>query len=262
MTHFRQAAAILAALVLGCGALQTPDLQHGVVTGQIQLSGTTQQQPYVYVLGSPDAYAEVKSDGTFRLDRVPVGQPQIVLFDGNAGCESVQVQVQGETESQMASLGRPLKRAGAILASANPASGVSTAQLTFTVQGAYRLQGVPGPAGARLWPLPAGSFTLQANLPGYRDSSAVVAVTESTDTPQVISLDIDSGSEHPGCNGSGGCENGLTCASEGECVECTSNSDCKALPNGFCANGRCGYPGEPIVRHAAPRAIAVLAALA
>ncbi len=239
MTYFRQPAPIIAALALACGALETPDLQHGVVTGQIQLSGTPPQQPYVYVLGSPDSYAEVKPDGTFRLDEVPIGQPQIVLYDGDLGAESVQVQVQGETESQMAPLGRPLKRAGAILAAANPASGVSTAKLTFTVQGT-RLQGVPGPSGARLWPLPAGSFTLHADLPGYREASAAVDVTEGLDQPKVISLDIDSDTEHPGCNGCGGCENGLKCASDGECVECIIEADCNS--GGVCdSDHRCRY---------------------
>lgn len=237
MIRRRLAAPTLAALVLGCGGLEIPDLDHGAVTGQI--SSAVAGKAYAYVLGSPDITVAAAADGSFRLDNVPAGTAQIVMFDGNVGAESVEVEVNGASVSHV-DLGRTLKPASAILAALSPVAGVSTAQLSFTVAGTP-LQNVPGFAGAKLWPLPAGRFTLLTSLPGFTEASVEVELDEGLDLPELISLDIDPGSAQPGCNGSGGCENGLKCASDGACVECTTNADCPG--SGVCEGSHCGYPG-------------------
>ncbi len=236
MIRFRQAAPLLAALALGCGALETPDLSHGALTGRIP---NAQAGAYAYVLGSPEVYALAEADGSFRLDAVPAGQPLIVLFDGNGSAGLYGIQVVGGNIAQLDVYGLPA--ASAILAAVNPAAGVSTALLTFTVDGT-RLHNVPGTAGARLWPLPPGSFTLRASLPGFHD--ALVSVNnlpEATDWPEVVSLDIDSESQSPGCIACGGCQSGLLCATDGKCVECNGNTDCNG-GTGVCYEHRCMYP--------------------
>ena len=78
MLDWRLAVPLLLTVGLACGRLDTPDLAHGAVTGQISgaLTGA-----YAYVLGLPDIYAPVAADGSFRLDQVPAGEPRIVMFD-------------------------------------------------------------------------------------------------------------------------------------------------------------------------------------
>jgi hypothetical protein len=236
---YRQAAiAFLAGCCTSCGALHTPDLGHGAVTGRIV--GARADLAYAYVLGSPEILARAASDGTFRLDHVPAGQPVIVLFDGDKGAEAVTLKVDGASVSTL-ELGRPLKPAGTILASANPLGGERATGLTFTVEGTP-LQAVPGEGGAYLFPLPAGTVTLRLDEPGYRGQSVSADVGEGKSSEVTVQLEVDTQDEHRGCLSSG-CESGLVCApADGRCYACVSDADCSG---GTCdpTGHRCLYGG-------------------
>ncbi len=237
MLRWRRAVPILLTVGLACGRLDTPDLAHGAVTGRISgaLTGA-----YAYVLGSPGVYATAAADGTFRLDQVPAGQPRIVMFDGVAGAESVPVQVEGASVSHV-ELGRPLRAAGAVLVAASPLSGSLPAGLTFTVDGTP-LRGVSGEAGsARLFPLPAGTFSISAVQPGFLAKRVDVDVAEGASAALELDLEVDAGDDRRGCV-SCGCEHGLACdPADGRCYQCVTNADCGA--NGTCTAAHvCGYP--------------------
>jgi hypothetical protein len=239
MSTYRQAAfALIVACSTGCGALHTPDLGHGAVTGSI--AGARAGQAYAYVLGSPEILAWAATDGTFRLDRVPVGQAVIVLFDGDRGAETVPLRVDAASESHV-DLGRPLEPAGAILASASPLGGHRATGLTFTVEGTP-LQSVRGEGGAYLFPLPAGTFTVRLEEPGYSARSVSASIDAGTSNELALDLDVNEQDQHPGCLSSG-CENGLVCApTDGRCYACVSNADCSG---GTCdpTGHRCMYGG-------------------
>jgi hypothetical protein len=162
------------------------------------------------------------------------------MFNGDAGAESVPVQVDGASVSHV-ELGRPLKVAGAVLVAANPLSGSLPAGLTFTADGT-RLRQVSGEGGsARLFPLPAGTFSISAAQPGFLARRVDVDVAEGADAPLELGLEVNIEDEHRGCV-SCGCEHGLACdPADGQCYQCVTNADCGQ--DGTCtAAHACGHP--------------------
>jgi hypothetical protein len=241
MSTHRTAIPFLVALGAACGQYQSPDLEHGAVAGRIP--GAT-DGAYAYVLGSPEIFARAQPDGSFSLDNVPAGQPRIVLFDGTAGAELMQVEVSGARRSQLAPE-RPLRPAGAVLVAGSPLRGVSSKGLKFSIEGTP-LRDVSGESGAaRIFPLPAGAFDVLAVQPGFRDKRLRVEVTGGTSGALEVELDVDEDDDDDakGCH-SCGCEGGLACADDGRCYPCATDSDCG--PGGTCTAGRlCSYaPGD------------------
>lgn len=235
----RRLRALPLALALGfaCGGLDTPDLQHGAVTGRIP---GARAGAYAYVLGAPDVLAQAAQDGSFRLDQVPAGQPRIVLFDGSSGAESLSVQVDGASVSHL-DPGRPLRPAGTILVAASPLSGALPTGLAFTVDGTP-LRQVSGASGvAQLFPIPAGSFAVLATQPGFQDRRVDVRVEEGGSGSLELDLDVASEDQRRGCL-SCGCEHGLACnPGDGRCYQCVTSADCGA--NGTCTPAHtCSYP--------------------
>ena len=232
-----RAAPLLLVLGLACGGLDTPDLQHGAVTGRIP---GARAGAYAYVLGSPEVLVQAAQDGTFRLDQVPAGQPNIVLFDGSAGAESLAVRVDGASVSHL-DPGRPLKPAATLLVAASPLSGALPTGLAFTVDGTP-LRQVSGESGvAALFPLPAGTFAVLATQPGFQEKRVDVEVGEGGSGSLELDLDVATGDQRRGCL-SCGCDHGLACNPvDGRCYQCVTNSDCGA--NGTCtASHTCSYP--------------------
>ena len=228
--------ALAAALALACGGFDTPDLAHGAVTGRIPGATTG---AYAYVLGAPEVLSPAAADGSFRLDGVPAGTPEIVLFDGAAGAERLPVEVKGASVSQL-DPGRPLARASALVVAADPLDGKLPTGLAFSVEGTP-LRQIDGQSGwAQLYPLPAGSLALVATQPGFQPARVEVALLEGVPGAVEVALSAAPPAEGGGCL-SCGCGRDLACdGSDGQCQRCVSNADC---PGGTCtAAGLCAYP--------------------
>jgi hypothetical protein len=238
MSSHRKAIPVLLALGAACGQYQSPDLEHGAVTGRIPGAAAG---AYAYVLGSPEIFANAEPDGSFNLDNVPAGQPKIVLYDGSAGAEMMQVEVSGAKRSRLEPE-KPLQAAGAILVAASPLRGVSPKGLKFTIEGTP-LRDVSGESGAaRIFPLPAGSFGVIAAQPGFREKRLRYEVSGGASGALEVELEVDDDDDDgaKGCR-SCGCEDGLYCADDGRCYACATDADCG--PGGTCTASRlCSYP--------------------
>ncbi len=220
-------AALLAA---ACGSLESPDVSTGSVTGRI--SGGT-AAGYAYVFGHPEIRAALAADGSFRLDRVPSGEQEIVVFDGSAGAARLGIEVHGADVRQLAATG-PLPLASRLVAQVSPVAGTLPQGLTFGVDGT-EFQGVAaGEAGTALYPLPAGSYVVRATQPGFHDSATTLQVGEGETVPYQASLDVDDDlGDLRGCNSSS-CEDWLQCnAADGRCYPCV-DAQSKLCPGATC----------------------------
>ena len=160
MRRHRLLVALAALVVASCGQLQNPDVQHGAVTGRIPNAATG---AYAYVLGSPALLAAPGTDGSFRIDGVPVGASTIVLFDGSAGAEGVPVTVSGASISHV-DPGRALRAAAAVTAGISPLGGVRPVGLAFSVEGTPLQQRMAESGAVRLF----GFAGVGPNRPGAR----------------------------------------------------------------------------------------------
>src|SRR5512142_151729 len=136
MLHRRSWLIVASTLAIGCGQLQSPDLQHGAVTGRIPNASAG---AYAYVLGAPELIAPASSDGTFRLD-------------GATGAEGLPVHVDGASISRLEPA-RPLRAAATLMAGMSPLGGTRPVGLAFSV-GGTPLRNVAATTGAAvLFPL-------------------------------------------------------------------------------------------------------------
>ncbi|GEJ56425.1 hypothetical protein [Anaeromyxobacter diazotrophicus] len=246
------ALAALGALAAGCGGLASPDLQTGEVSGTV---AGAKAGAYAYVLGAPGLRAAVE-DGAFRLERVPVGTAQVVVFDGEARAELVAVEVRPASRSRLARDAAAMPLAARVVPVPRPVGGSAGATARCSVDGTA-LADVPAVAAGGLFPLPAGQFSLRAALPGFKTSAKLVAVPEAASLPVEVELEIDDAAPLRGCLAGTPCEVGLVCAGDGRCYECTQDADCGAggvcSAEHVCANRPLGC-GEPCAAGDACRA--------
>jgi len=206
-----------------CGRLSVPDLSTGTVEGR--LLGAAPAGAYVYVRGAPDRIARVAADGSFALERTPVGTQRLILFDGVSRAEiSGPVEVRGGMRSRLADRDAgAMPLAGRIVAAARPSGGALPEGVRFTVEGTIHRDLVAGLLG----PLPAGSWSLTVKMGGFRPRQIPVAVQAGLAADAELLLDIDDGDERRGCLSSS-CPSGLHCASDGRCYACTRSEECGA----------------------------------
>jgi hypothetical protein len=214
-------------LLLACGGIVDPDLTTGEVTGAL-----TNAQPgaYAYALGAPSTKAPVVN-GTFRLQHVPVGTVQVVLYDGGppgvGKAEALEVQVKGA--SRVAAAARDasdMPLAGSIVPVPRCGGGGSGTGVHFTVDGTD-LEDVVLDAGTALYPLAAGQYKLHGSLAGYVSASQDVKVEPGAEAPEELELDVDDSLKDRGCLAGSGCDEGLTCQSDGRC--CTASGCSQSL---------------------------------
>ncbi len=234
---------VACALAMGCGQLQSADLQHGAVAGRIPNAAPG---AYAYVLGAPEILAPAAADGSFRLDQVPAGAATVVLFDGASGAEGLPVTVDGASISRIEP-NRPLRTAAALMAALNPLDGTRPVGLAFSVAGTP-LRNVTAASGAALlFPLPAGTFALTATQPGFEDRSVTVVLAEGGSSSLDVALSVNTRDDRRGCV-SCGCDHGLSCdPDDGRCYECVKDADCG--PGGTCTPSHvCSHPaGEGLM---------------
>jgi len=247
-----------AAVLAGCGELSNPDLEHGSVAGRVV--GAAAHGGYAYPLGRPDLKVGLAPDGRFELEDQPAGPLSVVIFDGStpgrAELVAVMVPEAGrvtvERNGDAAPVAEPLKMAlaGTLVATLLPPGGAVAGSSRVAVQGTDQyVVGEPG-AVVALQHLPAGTFTLLAQVDGYqpyRRTGVTVAAGVagvSSFTPVDVPLDVAEG-EHPGCAASGGqCRNGLLCSQvDGLCYQCLGDADCGAGGSCDVTIGSCQSPG-------------------
>jgi hypothetical protein len=246
MTHWRQLALVALMGLAGCGGLESPDLAHGSISGQVvgaRLDG------FAYPLGHPELATRVAPDGSFRFDGLAAGATRLVVYDdtlpdGTRRAELIEVQVPGagvarverNGEGAPVSPSAKMAWAGAIVASVSPDGGGLVAAPRFAVEGTT-LAATPSPGSAVAWlgQLPAawGVYRLTVSAEGYRPATRPIDLASATtgyDVPLAIET---SGSVPPGCAAAGGgCSSPLQCdPASGRCVQC--------LAHGDCAGGRC-----------------------
>jgi hypothetical protein len=217
--------AALAALA-ACGGLENPDLAVGAVSGRV--ANAAAAGGYVYVLGAPDRLGIISSDGSYAVERVPIGGQQLVVVASSGGvtkAELAPVTVSPGTISQAPERdAAAMSAAGRILAAARPDGYCSGSLARFTVEGTIH-QAVAGEAVV-LGDLPAGSWNLTTRLPGFLSVTRTVFVDAAIDTLADEELVVDDDDEERGCLSSA-CSGGLHCnPADGTCYPCLDDSQC------------------------------------
>lgn len=229
----------LVPLLLACGGIVDPDLTTGEVSGAL-----TNAQPgaYAYVLGAPATKAPVVN-GAFRLQHAPVGNVQVVIYDGASKAEALEVQVKPASRVALSRDAADMPLAGSIVPVPRCGGGGSGVGVHFTVEGTD-LQDVVLDAGKPLYPLPAGQYSLRGAHAGYVTAVKDVKVEAGGEAAEELALDVDDSLKDRGCVAGSGCDAGLTCRSDGRC--CTASgcseslqefwSECVVAANTSCAS--------------------------
>lgn len=254
MRRWHRLALVALVASAGCGELQTPDLAHGAIEGQVVGASV---DGYAYPFGAPGLVARVGADGRFRISGVPAGSVKLLVYDdtrldGTRRAELVDLVVPGAGVARLVRNGEgapvapasKMAPAGMVVASLTLAGGGLPLSPRFAVPGT-ELAGSPPPGRATLGlgqlPVATGFFHLATSQEGYLSGERPIDVASATNAFDV-SLEIDhGGGVAPGCGAiGGGCVNGLVCdTSSGSCVQCLGDADCAAgvcdLVGHFCA---------------------------
>jgi hypothetical protein len=237
---------LAAALLAGCGGIDSADgvLSTGEVTGSLA-NATVPKNAYAYVFGHPEIRAPLNDDGSFKLERVPLGNgaAQIIIYDGDVPgrghAERVDVEVKpaGRTHVDKDALQMPL--AGSIAADVVCTQNQRGDDARYQVDGTEfdddRHQG----ASVTLYPLPPGDYTLRATLKGMKGSPKPVTVAAGAIAFGEVDLDADEADAGRGCL-STACLGALLCdADDGGCWVCTSRGG-GCAPGVDCKSHVCG----------------------
>jgi hypothetical protein len=244
---------LAAALLAGCGGIDSADnvLSTGEVSGSLQ-NAAVPANAYAYVFGHPEIRAQLKDDGSFKLEKVPLGTgaAQVVIYDGGESgsgrAERVDVQVRPGGRTHLDNKdAQQMPLAGSIAAAVICTGGQRGDDALYQVEGTEfeddsRHQG----ASATLYPLPPGDYTLHAKLKGMKETSPR-SVTVAAGA--VASGDVDMGADDSvpptdrGCR-STACTGALLCDfSDGSCYPCTSEGGGCAAPE-ICHSHVCELP--------------------
>lgn len=225
-----------------CGGFDNTPFRTGTVRGQL-----TEADPsvaLVSLVGDPEARCTVAGDGTFVLEQVPAGPvelfivasvdkavrlPVVVPGGGSTSLQDVEPRAAGFLELRVRGPARQPVKDGQVSVTGTPFQ-----QLRLQEDG-----------NLRVGPLPEGCYTLEASAAGFpvRKTEACVKESESKEVRiQFPGADGDVDIVNRGCVTTG-CERGTHCASDGRCVECTSNEQC--APGLSCRNERCQAPSAP-----------------
>jgi hypothetical protein len=222
-------AAAPAFLLAACGGLTTPDTSTGELTGRLT-NVVDASSAHVYVVGHPETVTKVESDGSYTLRKVPVGDPQVVFYDGkdHAGVVAApRVEPAKITEFQKDA--RELPVAARVFVIARGGAGVSCDGATVQVEGSILKGQVKyGDGPLELFPVPPGDWSVRGDLKGFKKSSKGVSVPEGGRTPIELTIEDPDDSAEQGCNSSA-CADGLKCdGDDGRCYACTKDLDCGA----------------------------------
>jgi hypothetical protein len=246
LTTSSSLALLVAALLAGCGGIDSADgvLSTGQVAGQLL---NAKPGAYVYPLGAPERKALVNADGSFQIDRVPLGtgQAQLVVYDGGAigvgRAELVPVAVQPAKRTRAPDKdATQMPVAGSIAVAVNCTGNQKADKAKYTVDGT-EFEDHGGGDRVTLFPFPPGTYTVRASLPGLKGSPKQVLVAANATAVGEIDMDTDDAAAGKGCL-STACPGSLQCDDgDGRCYECTNRSSSTACPGGVqCKDHVCG----------------------
>lgn len=206
------------ACVLACGGLASPDLSTGEVVGTLQHA---QPGAYAYALGAPQTKQPVL-DGAFRLQGVPAGDQRVLVWDGAARAELVDVHLAPASRARIDRDALDLPLAGGIAPTAQLPPGIAKKALRFSVEGTeFQDADASALPNGALYPLAPGDYQLRAVLPGFKDHPVKVKVNGGAPDAAAVPLDVDGGAppKSRGCLASPDtlCDPGLHCAGDGLC---------------------------------------------
>jgi hypothetical protein len=231
LTNASPLALLAAVLLAGCGGIDSADgvLSTGQVTGQLL---NAKPGAYVYPLGAPERKVSVNADGSFQVERVPLGagQAQLVVYDGGdigvGKAELVAVEVQPAKRTRAPDKdAAQMPLAGSIAVAVNCTGNQKPDKARYTVDGT-EFEDHDGGARVTLYPLPPGKYTVRASLPGLKQKGPPkeVVVAPGASAVGEIDMDSDDGDARKGCL-STACPGSLQCDdSDGRCYECTSRN--------------------------------------
>ncbi|HYH95345.1 carboxypeptidase-like regulatory domain-containing protein [Hyalangium sp.] len=224
---------LLALGASGCGGLDNAPFRRGTVHGQ--LSEWDPSVALVSVMGAPSLRSTVASDGSFTIEQVPAGAAELFIVASASKALRVPVTIQG---GQSVSVGPLTPKEASFLSvrvKAPSHERVSTAKVTLMGTPVEQVQ--LDPSGRLLMgPLPAGCYTLALSLTGFPDVNSAICVEESERKDVKVKLPPPSS----GCAVTG-CSDDFLCASDGQCIECTEDSQC--APGFSCHGSRCEGEG-------------------
>lgn len=206
-----------------CGALETPDLAHGEISGR--LLGASPGAS-AYPLGAPERKVLLGADGAFRLDGLPVGATRLVLFDGGVRAEVVDVEVTGAGRTVLSRRADAMPLAGRLVMTVVPDGGVAAVAPRYQVRGTDQAGVARVGGSAVLFPLPAGDYELDTRMDGFQASSDGVAVSSGLTGGVEVRLQVAL-SGPLGCAAIGeACRNDLRCdPGDGRCYACRLDRD-------------------------------------
>jgi hypothetical protein len=227
-------ALLAAALLAGCGGIDSSDsvLSTGEVSGRVT-NATAPKSAYAYVFGHPEIRSQVRDDGSFTLERVPLGNgaARVVLYDGGdlgrGRAELVDVEVKPAARTHVEKDAQQMPLAGSIAAVVICAGNQRGDGARYKVDGTEfddddRHQG----ASVTLYPIPPGDYTLHATLPGMKGNPKSVTVAAGAVVLGEVDMNADEADANRGCI-STQCSGSLYCDDgDGSCYECTSKSGC------------------------------------
>ena len=236
-----------ALLVAGCGGIDSPDLATGQVSGRL-VGVKPGAGAYVYALGKPETKVLVADDGSYTVNKVPVGSSSqaLVAFDGETRADYIAAEVKPASKTKLDELdANTLRPARSVAASVACSYGISTDGVSYDVEGvALRDEGHG--AQAVLFPVPPGVFKVRARAAGMLTVERSVDVSNDTTGSFEVEMEVDDGDSHKGCLSSS-CTGDLKCDSDGHCYACTTDTQCGA---GFtCHSHQCesaGGSGAPV----------------
>jgi hypothetical protein len=195
-------AAAASVFLSACGGLDTPDLTVGDVTGQLDgavAPASDVADWNVHVVGKPEVFAKVDSNGRFTLTDVPAGPVKLVVFDGkqNGRAEVVVVEVKGAERNAFRRDSKDMPKAGRIRAAARCLDGRDNDGTEIEVEdGATsqrtRIRRAKATSSedeiVELYPVPKGTWKLTAKYQGGGQEygptqEPVVAIEGSDDEP-------------------------------------------------------------------------------
>lgn len=217
------AAVLLALAASACGNLENAPFRVGTVSGRLTESDSALAM--VSVVGAPGIRSTVAEDGSFTLERVPVGRAELLLVASASKAMRVTVTVQG---GQSLSLGDVEPREAGFLDVRVKAQGklrVSNALVSLEGTPFQRMQ-LDEKGRQRVGPLADGCYGVSVTAPGFPVASTEACVGNGEKKEVKVDLVVPGdGNPAHGC-AVAGCIDGSVCAPNGQCVECYEDAQC------------------------------------
>ncbi len=220
-------------LALGCGGFENAPLLTGKLRGQVE--GADAAAGLVAVMGKQHLRARIEAGGAFELTEVPVGTQELFVVASKSRAARLSVEVRGGRYTELGAIATTAAAFAEVRVAASGGQRLKGATLSVEAT-PYQGLSLSDSGEARVGPLPAGCYRFEAAVPGLRSASAEACLSAGEDREVLLAVTAPDPSSPGGCAVTG-CQEGLTCAADGSCVECLTSQQCG---NGLsCEQGKC-----------------------